>query len=93
MQPLGSPRGRTPPRGTGRPPDPRSAPRQTWPLNSAGAPGGYLEPMTILTTPGASPATRASCPGRSSKEARSVKEKRKRNASAFSLQAWGRGGR
>lgn len=49
---------------------------------------GYLEPMTILTTPGASPAMRVSCPGRSSKEARSVKEKRKRKASVFSMQAW-----
>lgn len=48
---------------------------------------GYLEPMTILTTPGASLATRVNCPGRSSKEARSVKEKRNRKASAFSLQA------
>lgn len=67
---------------------PCSMPCQGWPL-SQGPPKGYLEPMTILTTPGASPAMRAICPGRSSKEARSVKEKRKRKASVFSLQAWG----
>lgn len=48
-------------------------------------------PITILTAPLAPSATREIWLGRSSKDARSVKEKRKRAPSTFSRQAYGEG--